>query len=82
LITGNKDIDGLRSPRAEGLDRKPRKTPPEVAGDGRDGYNVAQNRGSSGECRLRRQRNHGTKEPEESHALDGAACALSSKTFG
>ena len=52
VITGIRDLCGLRSPHSEGLGSKSSKIPPDVAGDGRDGYNVARNRGSSGECRM------------------------------
>ncbi len=48
MITENRDIGGLNSPRLEGLGGKSRKTPPEVAWGGPDGYYVSRNQGSSG----------------------------------
>ena len=52
LITGNKDIGGLRGRRLDGRGRKSRKTRPAVAWGGPYGYDFARSRGSSGECQV------------------------------
>ena len=52
MITGNRDIGGLRSPRSEGLGRKPRKHRPRLSGAAPKAYSDARNQGSSGECRF------------------------------
>ena len=52
LITRNKDVGRLKSPRSEGPGHKSRKTRPAVAWGGPYGYDFARNWGSSGECQF------------------------------
>ena len=58
LITGNRDIGGLRSCRSQWPGSISRKVPSDFSIGGDEAYGDAQNRGSSGVCRLIHTQNH------------------------